>query len=52
MIEKSAVSITPDGVQKAEQGNVEIPEGYSNATYLSPNNAFTQTLLENLGSES
>ena len=52
MIEKSAVSITPDGVQKAEQGNVEIPEGYNNATYLSPNNAFTQTLLENLGNES
>lgn len=52
MTEKSAVSITPDGVQKAEQGNVEIPEGYSNATYLSPNNAFTQTLLENLGNES
>lgn len=52
MTEKSAVSITPDGVQRAEQGNVEIPEGYANATYLSPNNTFTQTLLENLGNES
>lgn len=48
---KSAVSITPDGVEKAEQGKVGIPDGYDDATYLSPENTFTQKVLENLGGD-